>query len=140
MTPIADLASMLMPMVTNPRTKPDGSAYTKDDKEFWELERNGGVRRHEHRAYPAMLYQAYTSDNGKVLTRDRIVATEREADAAKAEGWYAHPTDAIDAHEGSARAVARAAAEVAHAVQSMSEPARKDYKKRSAETDTHVTE
>ena len=35
-------ADCVMPMVDRPRTRSDGTPFTKDDKEYWTLERDGG--------------------------------------------------------------------------------------------------
>lgn len=129
-----------LPTVPRPRTKPDGAPFTEDDKEFWETEANGGVLRYEPVAFPTTLFRAEHDEQGRVVVRDRVVVSERAADEARAEGWYGHPDEARDALDGVHRDIARAAAEAAAAAERMSDSARRDYKKRSAATDEHVTE
>lgn len=132
--------SKRLPTVSRPRTKADGSPYTQDDKEYWETEANGGVLKYEHVPFPTTLFRAETDDAGRIVVRDRIVSSERECDEALAEGWTRHPDEAKDAHDAFHRDIARAAAEAAAAAERMSESARRDYKKRSAATEEHVTE
>jgi hypothetical protein len=130
----------LMPMVTSPKTRPDGTAYTVNDKEYWDLQANGGIRRHQHFAYPAMRYRAVDDGTGRAKVMDRIVGSEREDSEAKSEGWYGSPVDAKDAYEGSQAAIAQGAAEVAAAAAKMTDKAQREYRKRSAESPEHVTE
>lgn len=130
----------LMPVVSGARTKPDGSPFTPDDKEYWELERNGGIRRYQFIPYPTTVYRADTGPTGRVVLTSRIVQSEREHAEATAQGWYSHPDAAKDAHEASQQAIARAAAEAAHAAERLPEPAKREYKRRSAESPDHFTE
>jgi hypothetical protein len=130
----------LMPIVSSPKTRPDGTAFTINDKEYWELIGNGGIRRHQHFAFPAMRYRAVDDGTGRAQILDRIVGNEREDDDAKRAGWYPTPADAKDAFEGSARAIAQAAAEAQAAATRMSEKAQAERARRSASTDKHLTE
>lgn len=133
--------AVLMPIVPHPKMKPGGKPYDEDDKEFHLLERDGGIREYRFLPYPAMLYRGTRGASGKVELEQRIVATEREGDEAKAEGWWAAPQAALDAFEQQAREVAQAAAEVAYVAETkLTGKAREDYRKRSAATEDHITE
>jgi hypothetical protein len=147
-----------MPLAPSAKRKNDGSPYTPEDAEtytthvagfaqqvqrvpFFELEQNGGVRRYEARYFPMTVFQAHTDGTqGKVTVRDTIAKNEQHLEELVAQGWHKHPDAAKDAYEGSQRAIAQAAAEVAYAAQSMTEPARREYRKRSADSPTHITE
>ena len=152
-------AERLMPTVATPRTKPDGTPYTPEVREthtehiggfpqqvqrvpYFELERNGGIRKFEVRHFPTTVFQAYAdaSTQGRVELRTAIAQHEAGMADLLAAGWYAEPDEARLAHEGAQQAVARAAAEVAHAAERLSEPAKREYKRRSAESPDHITE
>lgn len=135
-------ADCLLPMVDRPRTRPDGSPFTIDDKEYWLRERDGGIRRNEpfHLPYPKMLYRGFRNDTGKPDVERLIVGSAREHEQMAATGWVEHATDARKAFERSAEDVEQAAAEVAYAVQRMSERARAEYAEASAADPNHVTD
>jgi len=135
-------STVMIPKVSHPKTRAGGKDYTEDDKEFHELEKLGGVREYKYLPYPAMRYKAeWDYSQAKVVVRDRIVESSREDDAAQAEGWTKGPDLALAAHEAREQEVARVAAEVAHTAETkMSDPAKREYRKRSASTDEHITE
>ena len=166
------MADCLMPIVDRPKTK-DGSRtgepFTVNDPEYWKLEQDGGIRRHQHFAYPKMLYKAARKANGKVACMDtppspykfkephefefavkqadaftascqRIVATEAEARRAFEEGWRESPVEAIAHFEGLENDIAKAAAEAAYAASKMSSRAQAEYAAESASNPEHVTD
>jgi hypothetical protein len=134
----------LMPMVSDPKKKADGSAYGPDDREFYHLAgADGGVRRYRYEPYPKALYRATRStETGKVDVAMTIAQSERHADELLPQGWVmGGPDKAKDAFELIEQAQGQAAAELAHSVLTRgSEKAKRDYTKKSAETDTHLTE
>ncbi len=129
----------VMPIVQRPKTKPSGEPFTVDDPEFWMLEKDGGIRRHVHMDFPKMLYRAFQNDAGRIAWENTIVGSQREMDALDA-AWKDSPKVATDFYEGLQQDIARAAAEVAHSVERMTEPAKRQYRKRSADTSDHITE
>ena len=132
----------LMPMVARPRTKPDGSAFTIDDREYWHRERDGGIRRNEvtHMAYPKMLYRGRRGAQGTAEYETKIVDTSAEHKEAEPFGWVDHPETALKSAEQQREAVAEAAAEAAAAAQTMSAKAKAEYDEESAENPEHVTD
>ena len=137
---MASVVEPQFPVAARPRTKPDGSPYTVDDKEYWLLEKDGGIRRHQHFDFPAMRYRGMRGENGKVVAEQRIVQTEREDEAAQAEGWCLGPDLAIEAFDAMARDVSRAAAETAYAATKLTDKAQREYQKRSAASADHITQ
>lgn len=135
-------ADCLLPVVDRPRTRPDGTPFTIDDKEYWLRERDGGIRRNESVAmpYPKMLYRGLRGENGKPTVERLIVQSSREHEDKAVVGWCDHASDALAAFERSAEAVEQAAAETAYAVQRMSERARAEYQRESAANPEHVTD
>ena len=132
---------VMLPIAAHPPTKPGGKPYTEDDKEFHHLVRDGGIREYRFLPYPAMFYRGTRGQSGKVELDQRIAATEREADALKAEGWCAEQQAALDAFEQQLRDVAQAAAEAAYVAEKQMTPqAREEYRKRSAATEDHITQ
>ena len=67
----------VMPLAVT-RLKADGQPFGKDDKEYWELERNGGIRRYQFFAYPKTVFQAVKSETGRTEIVTKVVASERE--------------------------------------------------------------
>lgn len=131
----------MLPTVPHPRTRPGGEAYTENDKEFHLLERDGGIRQYVKLEYPAMRYRGMSDpDTGKAVCEQRIVGSEREDDDARPAGWCASPVEALAAFEQGARDVAESAARAAHQAQRMTEPAKREYFKKSRESEDHVTE
>lgn len=132
---------VMLPIVPHPRTKPGGKPFDADDKEFHLLERDGGIREYRYLPFPAMYYRATRGAAGKVELDQLVVRSEREADAAKADGWCAEQQPALDAYEQQMRAIAQAAAEAAYVAEKQMTPkAREDYRRRSAASEDHVTE
>lgn len=137
-----------MPMVANAPTKPNGEPYTQDDRQFWE--RNDthlpdgmrGVRAYQYCAYPRMLYKAVAGGMKRESFERLIVQNEREhtATSERDPAWKESKTDAAAFYEGLQRDIARAAAETAAAAEQMSDKAKREYKKRSAESSQHITE
>ena len=132
----------LMPMADRPRTRPDGTAFTIDDKEYWLREKDGGIRRNDvaPMPYPKMLYRGLRGENGKPAYETRIVDSARQHEAEAAMGWVDHPAEAIEGFERHQEAIARAAAEAAYASQRMSETARAEYAQASIDDPEHVTD
>lgn len=134
----------LMPMVADPKKKPDGSAYGPDDREFYHLAgADGGIRRYVYTPYPKTLYRASrNADNGKVEVASIVAESERHANELLPQGWViGGPDKAKDAFEIIEQEQGQAAAELAHSVLTRgSAKAKADYTKRSASTDTHLTE
>lgn len=134
----------LMPMVSDPKKKADGSAYGPDDREFYHLAgADGGVRRYRYEPYPKALYRATRSaETGKVEVASLIAQSERHADELLPQGWViGGPDKAKEAFELIEQEQGQAAAELAHSVLTRgSAKAKADYTRKSASTDTHVTE
>lgn len=134
----------LMPMVSDPKKKSDGSDYGPDDREFYHLAgADGGVRRYVYTPYPKTLYRATRNpETGKVDVASEIAQSERHANELLPKGWVmGGPDKAKDAFELIEQAQGQAAAELAHSVLTRgSEKAKREYTKRSADTDTHITE
>jgi len=149
----------LMPLASSARRKSDGTAYTPEDREavsvivdgytqtqtrvpYFELSQNGGVRQFVHAAYPATVYKAYRdlTNGGKVALHAEVVRNDDERQKAAQRGFCALPGLAHDALELAEQDVARAAAETAYAAERMSEPARREHRKKSADSPDHVTE
>ena len=139
-------ADCLMPIQTDPRGQPiktrsDGTPYTIDDKEYWELSQNGGIRRYQHFEYPKTLYRGIRDTETKQVTYETMIAgTPREHEAFEPQGWVTHPAEAIEQFEVRRQAESKAAAEAAYAVQRMSEKARSEYATASATEPEHVTD
>ena len=133
-------ADCLIPMVDRPRTRPDGTPYTIDDKEYWLREKDGGIRRNDltYMPYPAMLYRGFLNEKGKIDVERKIVQNKAEHDEAV--GWSEHAADAKAVFERGQELTENAAAEVAYAVQRMSERAKAEYAKASTDSPEHVTD
>lgn len=162
-------ADCVMPMASRPKKRSDGTPFTIDDKEYWALERDGGIRQPSTADYPRMLYRALRNSKGQVRCMElpptrygfatdldyelavkaseqftqscqRIVSGPREFNEALDEGWCESPTDTDAVFERGVSDVARAAAEAAHAVQRMSSTAQAEYAHESATNPEHVTD
>ena len=139
-----------MPMVANPSTKPNGDPFTKDDREFWELETthlpkedNGrGIRQYQYFPYPRMLYKAIAGGMTRESFERVTVQKEREhtATTTRDPAWCESKSEAAAFYERGQQDIARSAAEVASSVQTMSQKAKRQYRKRSAESPKHITE
>ena len=136
---VAEVA--LLPIVDRPKTRPDGSPFTADDKEFWELANHpqGGIRRYVYQEYPRMLYRGVKNDAGKVVLTQCTVGRARD-EGELDPSWKREQQAALDHVEGLGRDIARAAAEAAFKAESMTDKAKREYKQRSANSPTHVTE
>jgi hypothetical protein len=139
----------VMPIETNAPTRPNGESYGVDDRQFWELRsthipdtNSTGIRRHVHYEFPKMIYRATDERKHFDSYERKIVGSEQEMVAALADnpGWQLSKTKAHAWLEQSRNDVARAAAETASAAERMSEPAKRAYHRKSAETSSHVTE
>jgi hypothetical protein len=138
-----------MPIVDHPSTKPNGEPFTVDDRAYWELqstylkEHGGttGIRRHVHLEYPKMLYRAKDALRRPDSYEQKIVGSASEqADVVRAGPWAETMDQAFALLNQQGETVARAAAEVAASAERMTEPAKRQYRKRSAESVEHVTE
>lgn len=146
-----------MPVVLNP-----DSALAKELKK-WDTPRSqGGMKCDGFEPYPKMLYMAHRRENGKVLCGDNPLNYRLDQDIAAAEaftakcqmtvrddaadrraqgqGWCETPDGAIAAFEAREQAVFQAAAEAAHAVTRMSEPAQREFAAADPGGMTHVTD
>ena len=119
------------------RKRSDGSDFTVDDREYWLLERDGGIRRAEHFAFPKMVYRGIQGPTGKAVYEERIVGSQGEWDREGA-SWKASPTEALEDYERRQEGVEHESAEVAYAVSKMSERAREEYATASAADPNHV--
>ena len=155
---MATTETRLMPLVPNPRRKSDGLQYTDEDREattvigpdgvsqtvqrvpYFELVSNGGVRRYEFAPFPAMVYRGKADALGKVQLDQDIAHGEAHLRELQADGWHTKQEAALEAYEQRQRDVARAAAETAASAQTMSEPARREHRKKSADSPDHITE
>ena len=137
---MADVTMPAFPTVSVPRTRPSGEAYTVDDREYWLLEGDGGIRRRQHFPYPSFRYRGVMGEGGKPTTESKLVRSDAESAAAAGSGWHDTPALALEAYEQGQRDVARAAAEAAHTAERMPEPAKREYRRRSAESSKHVTD
>jgi hypothetical protein len=113
--------------------------------------------------YPKMLHKAHRHENGKVMYMDlneiyavdpgvqakaaafnrmcqKTVGSEGEYQRAKADGWCDTPDAALEVHEKLQQDIAKAAAEAAHGVRSMSEKARGEFATADAETEHPLTD
>lgn len=138
----------LMPMVGNPPTKPDGKPYTEDDRQYWERndthlpDNMRGVRQYQYFAYPRMLFKAINGRQDRDSFERLTVQNEREhkATVERDPAWCESKADAAEFYDRIQRDIARAAAEVAASAQTMSPKAKREYRKRSADSPKHITE
>jgi hypothetical protein len=147
----------VMPIVNHPPTKPNGDPYTVDDPQFWELRSthmphfggSTGIREHRHYEFPKMVYKATTErttftseEDWRKAFQRQTVESQRELDALieRDPAWATSKDEARAYLTGQKNNIARAAAETAAAAERMSEPAKRAYHRKSAETPTHVTE
>jgi hypothetical protein len=137
-----------MPMAENPPTKPDGKPYTEDDRQYWELKETHlpdnirGVRQHRYFPYPRMLYKAVKGGMHRDSFERVTVQNEREhrVTVERDPAWCESKLDAAEKYDRVQQDIARAAAEVAATVQTMGPKAKREYRKRSAESPKHVTD
>ena len=139
-----------MPMVSHPPTKPNGDPYTVDDRQFWELNethlpddvKGRGIRRYQYFPYPRMLFKAVAGGMHRESFERITVQNEREHTARTASdpAWCESKSDAAAFYDQAQRDVARAAAEVAAAAESMSDNAKREYRKKSATDPKHVVD
>jgi hypothetical protein len=73
-----------------------------------------------YQEFPKMLFRGTTTTAGRVEVEQRIVATVREEDDARAFGWVVHPQEAKDAETQRQEAICTAAAERAYTDRRMS--------------------
>lgn len=130
----------LMPVVASPRKRADGEAFTEGDREFWELQENGGIRRKEHREYPRMLYRASSLETGKIQVEQTVATAERHHQALEREGWVTSEADAKAQENARLDALALAAAEAEASARKLSDKAQRERRARDAKSDGHLTE
>jgi hypothetical protein len=132
----------LMPLAPESRhtVKSDGRPYTENDKQFFELTSNGGIRRFVHMEYPKMLYRASRGDGGIVRVESVVAQGEADEPILRGQGWTDHPTAAKDRLEGLEQDVARAAAERAASDATMGERARAEAQAATEASDVHLGE
>jgi len=133
-------------------TKSDDSPYTENDQEFWEradtyFDKNGvptrGLREHRHLPYPKMLFKAKNELNDARESFERQVAqTERHyEDIIRGDfAWKTSKAEATAYLTAQRNDESKHAAEAAHKAERMSEPAKRAYHKRSAESPKHAQE
>jgi hypothetical protein len=132
-------ADCLMPIANRPRTRPDGSPFTIDDREYWHLERDGGIRQTSRAEYPRMVYRGRRDETGKTSFEDRIVKSPAEWEA-EGPAWKAHPQEAMDYYEGLQNDISKAAAEANYAAVRMSSKAQAELAQANAESPEFVTD
>jgi hypothetical protein len=140
----------MMPLHPHAPTRPSGEPYTVDDREFWEYAEAriphapeiGGVRQRVHLEWPKMIYKARNGRSDPESFETQVVQSESHLTEIRRKdpAWQVGPTEASEFYEGLQRDIARAAAETAASVERMTEPAKRQYRKRSADSPTHVTE
>jgi hypothetical protein len=69
---------------------------------------------YRYQEFPKMLFRGTTTTAGRIEVAQRIVASEREEQDARAEGWATHPDHAKDAETRRQEAIGTAAAERAY--------------------------
>lgn len=122
-----------------------------------------GMNRVGFEPYPCMLYKAHRRENGKVacMDLDAIYAVDVQIQAraeafnrtcqltvnsegeflrAKDQGWCDSPDEALAYHERLQQDIAKAAAEEANRVRTMSEKAQREHAALDAATDAPVTD
>ena len=126
--------------------------YTENDPEFWELanryfDKNGvptqGTREHRYMPYPKMLFKARDERNDPRESFERQTAqTERHHQdiVAGDPAWKGSKADATEYLTAKRNDEAKHAAEAAYKADRMSEPAKREYQKRSAESTKHAQE
>jgi hypothetical protein len=141
------MSQTLMPMVSNPPTRPNGEPFTENDREYWErhdahLERGmRGIRQHVYQPYPRMLFKALNGRMDRESFERVVVGSEREQrDLQERDPAFKESRREASAfYEGLQQDIARAAAETAAAASKMSEKAQAEYRQRSAASSKHVT-
>jgi hypothetical protein len=134
-----------MPLVRTGET-----AWEKEEQRWNDPKRIGGMNADGFEPFPKMLYKAALL-NGKAVLTDpfnegfaarcqRIVHSEDEERAAKAQGWVEGPNAALEAFEAEQRKIADAAAEANWQAKRMSPKAQAERASREAATDQHVPE
>lgn len=136
----------------------------------WDRPRNqvdedgrAGMNAAGYEPFPKMLYKAHRRENGKVSCMDMdaiyavdpvkqaqaeafnrtcqlTVKDESEWRRAKDSGWCDSPADALEYHERLAQDVAKAAAEAAHSLRTMSHQAKREHAFLDANTDAPVVD
>lgn len=138
------------------------STESEEGKEYlrWERKPDYNPNAPENQ-YPRMLYRANKRPDGVVSVNDvsdsmfggqagtaeafnrgcqRIVANEREEQAALESGWRRTQQDALESYERKERGLGDAAAHRAYEDRNMSEAAKAEVKAAEVETPAHVAE
>jgi hypothetical protein len=130
----------LMPIASRPRTRPDGSPFTIDDREYWHLERDGGIRQASRAQFPKMVYRGRRDpETGKSSYESMVVQSEAEW-AREGHAWKAHPQEAIDHYDGLQHDISKAAAEANYAALRMSPKAQAELAQANADSPEFVTD
>lgn len=132
--------------------KPDGKPYDENDRAFWERhdrpyeengeQRLGGLREHRYMPYPKMLFKA-TDERGErdSFTRQIVQSERHHGDVVAGDpAWKGSKAEATAYLTAQRHDEARHAAEAAYKAERMSEPAKRAYQKRSAESTAHAQE
>jgi hypothetical protein len=146
-------AQPVMPFAPGVETvKADGKPFDENDREFWEradrpFEYNGekrltGLREHRYMPYPKMLYKSVNERMERDSFQRQIVQSERHHQdlVASDPAWKEQKTEARAFLTAQREDEARHAAEAAYKAERMSEPAKRAYHKRSAESTAHAQE
>lgn len=133
-------------------TKPDGSSYDENDPEFWEradrtFEKHGvptfGLREHRHMEYPKQLVKARDERGDIRESFERTVVQNEQHHlelVAKEPAWKMTKAEATAYLTAQRNDEARHAAEANYKAERMSEPAKRQYRKRAAASVGHVQE
>jgi hypothetical protein len=133
-------------------TKADGAPLGENDRAFWEVahrpyEENGekkidGIREYRYMPYPKMLYKSVNERMERDSFERQIVQSERHHQdvIASDPAWKEQKAEAREYLTAQRNDEARHAAEAAYKAERMSEPAKREYKRRSAESTAHAQE